>query len=158
MKKKNRDLVNWKKEVNGKDLAEWFIELAKLDDLDSAIIRGRRDDIYQYQVADSTGYQTITIQKRTKKLIYKYIEVQKDYPNILPRIKAGYFVDYCIVNVIPDDKEIIYSVIIEDELFEDFESIKNEVLKRGEKTYDVPLKDIKRYRMCINGTYERITI
>ena len=158
MKKKARDLVDWFRIYEGKDLAEWFIELGKLDKIDSTIIRARRDNVYQYTVADICNVTTDTIKKRTKKLIYKYLELQKIYPKQLTPIKVGYYVDYCMINVIPDDVEEIYNVIIEDELFEDFESIKNEVLNRGEKTYGIPLHTIKRYKMCINGVYEKFDI
>lgn len=157
MKNKSRDLVDWHKIIDGKDLAEWFIELGKLDDIDIKIIRGRRDDKTQQDVADECNVTIYTVKYRTKKLIYKYLEIQKLY-NQLDNIKVGYYVEYCMINVIPDGQEKIYNVIIEDELFEDFNSIREEVLKRGEKTYGIPFKDFKNYKMCINGMYEHISI
>lgn len=165
---KNRDLVDWHTKIDGVDLAENFIKYAHLDSIDAEIIRARRDNIYQYEVAEKCHITVDTVKNRTRKLITKYIDTYKKYPDKLvnfslrkkrKRRNIGYYVDYAVINMVPfDQSEKTHSLIIQDELFEDFLSIREEVIRRIEIKTGEKLESFKNYTMCINGSYEHIDL
>lgn len=153
MKKKSKNLVEWNLIVGDYDVAEWFIQLAKLDNIDSEIVRARRDNIYQYQVASKVNISIDTVKDRTSKLIKKYIEIQAHYPEILPPLKRSYYIENAMISIIPIRNKKVYSVYFFNEIFDTFEDIRVETIKRIEKEYNIELKEIGDYKTLIHGVY-----
>lgn len=145
-------LVEWDEVIDGKDRAEWFIELGRLDKIDREIIRGRRDGKYQFEVANNVNVSVETIKNRTNKLIEKYKRLIKSYPKYLS-LKKEYTDTVAIVSIITDDQ--IYNTTFNHENFDSFDEIYQEVIKRIETQYNVKVDNLGPYRVSYSGTYIR---
>lgn len=143
-------IVNWNQKINDIDRAEWFIKLGKLDTIDSAIIRGRRDRKYQFEVASEVNVSTETVKDRTKKLIKKYKKLMKEYPDILT-IDKEYEEVCAIVNLITKNK--IYTISFNNSEFDSFSDIRIKVMKEIEKQYKIKIEDISEYKVIVSGSY-----
>lgn len=146
-------LVDWDKVIDGKDIAEWFIELGHLNDVDASIIRGRRDGKYQYEVASDANISVDTVKYRGNKLMQKYKRLSRSYPNIL-KIKKEYETVSAAVSLITTTGEV-YSVAFDNKNFDTFADIREYVMKQIEKKYKIKIEEIGEYRTCIGGSYIR---
>jgi DNA-binding CsgD family transcriptional regulator len=146
-------LVNWDEVVDGKDIAEWFIELGHLNETDARIIRGRRDGKYQYEVASDANISVDTVKYRGNKLMQKYKRLSKSYPDIL-KMKKEYENVSAAVSLITKTGEV-YSVAFDSENFDTFANIREYVMKEIEKKYNIKIEEIGEYKTCIGGSYTR---
>jgi hypothetical protein len=134
-------LVEWDEVIDGKDVAEWFIELGHLNETDAEIIRGRRDGKFQYEVASNANISLDTVKYRGNKLMEKYKRLSKSYPNIL-KIKKEYESVSAAVSLIAQNGKV-YSIAFDNENFDSFENIYDEVVKRIERKYKIKVNDIR---------------
>jgi hypothetical protein len=143
-------LVEWDEVINGKDVAEWFIELGHLNETDAEIIRGRRDGKFQYEVASDANVSLDTVKYRGNKLMEKYKRLSKSYPDIL-KLKKEYESVSAAVSLIAKDGNV-YSIAFDNENFDSFENIYEEVVKRIERKYKIKVNDIR----SIQNLYRRV--
>lgn len=148
--------VNWQDVIGEKDIAEWFIELGKLDEIDAAIIRGRRDKRFQFEVASDVNVSIDTVKNRTAKLIKTYKKLSKKYPDIFKTNKEYQNVTAAVSLI--TSKHDIYSVYVDMENFDSFDDIRTYVIKEIERRYKIKVDDLKEYKTVIGGTYYRNTI
>lgn len=154
-----KKIIDWEKIINGKKIWEWFIELGELDEIDSKIIMYRKDknreikDSNIRSLSQKCNVSEETIKKRTVKLIEKYKQLMRIYPDIL-LINKEYTNVQAIITIV-DKNNNYYTIEI---LYNDFDSFKDiyyEVVKQIQKKYNIDLNKIGPYRTIISGSYFR---
>lgn len=150
-------LVDWNRITKtGLDVAEEFIKLAKLNDIDAKIIRDRRDFIPQHVTARKIDRSKEFITKRIKTfLMPKYEEICVIYkgrlPDINEKVKCTYQNVCAIVSI--ETKNNIYSIKIQNMDFVSFKHIRLYIMEKIEEKYGIALDEIGDYETYISGGY-----
>lgn len=154
-----KKIIDWEKIINGKKIWEWFIELGELDEIDSKIIIYRKNknkeikDSNIRSLAQKCNVSEETIKKRTVKLIEKYKQLMRIYPDIL-LINKEYTNVQAIITIV-DKNDNYYTIEILYNDFDSFKDIYSEVVKQIQKKYNIDLNKIGPYRTIISGSYFR---
>lgn len=154
-----KKIIDWNRNINGKMIWEWFIELGNLDEIDTEIIKYRKDknkeikDLNVHSLARKCNVSEDTIYKRTVKLIEKYKKLMREYPNIL-FINKEYTNVQAIITIV-DEKNNYYTIELLHRDFDSFKDIYYKVIEEMKKKYGIDLKEIGSYRTIISGSYHR---
>lgn len=147
-------LVDWTITNDGTPIVEEFIRLAKLDEIDSQIMRDRAaGNITQLATANKIDRSVEFITKRLKEyLIPKYKEISMKYSHILPIIRENnYFGVNAVINIETEGSS--FSVSLQNRNFETFEEIRLEIIKEIKEKYNVDLNELEFYKVFVGGTY-----